>query len=110
MMRRSLLASVALAAFTVALAVHAQEPAKGSKCTLPQTMKDKDGNPVINTTPLLEKEKELAEKYATFEKALLILQQRLANSSDAKDRERAKQFEGCWANRATVTSSRSSTQ
>jgi hypothetical protein len=93
MMRRSLLASMALAALTVVLAVHAQEPTKGGKgSTVPQATDDK-GKPSIDTKTLMAKEKELAEKFGAFEKAILVLQQRLANSADAKDQARAKQLE-----------------
>src|SRR5207248_606583 len=81
MMRRSLLASIALASFTLALAVYAQDPTKGGG-QYPGT-KDKDGKPVLNTKELAAKEKELAEKYSAFEKHLLTLQQRLELSNDA---------------------------
>src|ERR1700685_1817727 len=92
MTRCSLVAAALLAGFTAVLTLQADEP-QGAKDKTPAIQFDKDGRPILETGPLAAKEKELAEKYSTFEKSLLILQQRLANSPDPKDRERAKQLE-----------------
>jgi hypothetical protein len=91
-MRRSLLASVALAALTACLGVYADEPTKGggSKVNPPIT-EGKDGKPVLDQATMAAKQKELAEKFSAFEKQLVTLQQRLANGSD-KDREKAAQL------------------
>jgi hypothetical protein len=82
-----------LAGFAAVLALQAGQPPTGGKGQPPSIQFDKDGKPILETSPLAAKEKELAEKYSSFEKSLLILQQRLANSPDAKDRERSKQLE-----------------
>ncbi|HYV37878.1 MAG TPA: hypothetical protein VE988_19490, partial [Gemmataceae bacterium] len=90
MMRHSLVASVALAVFTAVLAVHAQDTTgKGGP---PQIGKGKDGQPTLNNKELAKIELELKDKFSAFEKSLLTLQQRLANSADEKDKARAAQL------------------
>jgi hypothetical protein len=91
MKRVSLVAAAVLVGFTAVLTLRADDTKGTAK--QPPIQFDKDGRPMLETAPLAAKEKELAEKYASFEKSLLILQQRLANSPDAKDRERSKQLE-----------------
>jgi hypothetical protein len=95
MLRRSLLASLTLAAFTIVLGLYADEPTKGGKDTkqTPGITFDKNGMPIIASGAIAEQERKLGEKFSEFTKALLILQQRLANSSDPKDREQAKVLE-----------------
>jgi len=92
MMRRSLLASVALAALTAVLGAYAGEPTKGGGKSQPPVTVDEKGRPVLDQAGIAAKQKELGEKFSAFEKQLLTLQQRLANSSVAKDRERAAQL------------------
>jgi hypothetical protein len=91
-MRRFLAVSVGLAALTIVLAIHAQDAPKGQS-GIPQIMSDKGGQPTINTGSLAKAEKDLSEKYSAFQKALLTLQQRLANSPDDKDKARAAQLQ-----------------
>jgi hypothetical protein len=91
MMRRTLVASVALAVFTAVLAVHAQDTTKG-KTDDPQITKGKNGEPRISEAELAKKEKELHDKFGAFEKSLLTLYQRLSNSSNKKDQEKAAQL------------------
>jgi len=91
MMRRSLLASVALAALTAVLGAYADEPAKGAKGQPPASAGDKT-QPALDQATIAAKQKELGEKFSAFEKQLLTLQQRLANSSNQKDKDRAAQL------------------
>jgi hypothetical protein len=91
-MRRFLVVSVALAAVAAILAIHGQGATKGQG-TAPQISSGKTNQPGIEIITLAKKEKELAEKYGAFEKSLLTLSQRLANSADEKDRNRAVQLQ-----------------
>jgi len=92
MMRRFLVVWVALAGLTAVLAIQAQGTTKGQGNT-PQITTGKDGQPSINVGALAKVERELAEKYSAFEKSLLTLSQRLANSADDKDKARAAQLQ-----------------
>jgi hypothetical protein len=91
-MRRFLVVSVALAAVAAVLAIHGQGTTKG-QTTAPQITSGKGGQQGIEIATLAKKERELAEKYSAFEKSLLTLSQRLANSADEKDKTRGLQLQ-----------------
>jgi hypothetical protein len=92
-MRRFLAVSAALIALAAVLAIEGHGKVKGQGTT-PQVKSAKDGQSNIDIVKNLAKvEKELSEKYSTFEKSLLTLSQRLANSADEKDKSRAVQLQ-----------------
>src|SRR5580704_3871680 len=88
MMRRSLLASVMLAAFTGMLAIHADEPTK--KTVVPQINTGKDGQPTLDSARLAEIQKKVQEKYGQFARALNELAENYAKSPDKALNEKAK--------------------
>jgi hypothetical protein len=81
MMRRSLLASVMLAALTAVLAVHAGEPTK-NKDIPPIGIDKKDGRPTLSAKQLEELQKQVREKYGKFYRALSDLAESYSKSSD----------------------------
>jgi hypothetical protein len=91
-LRRFLAVTAALAAVAAIVAISGPGTTK-AQSTPGQINKGKDGQSNSEVVKLAKVEKDLAEKYNAFEKSLLTLSQRLANSADDKDKSRAAQLQ-----------------
>src|ERR1700736_6054984 len=92
MMRRSLLASVMLAALTAVLAVHADEPTKTKGSGIPPIGTGKDGQPTLDPVKIEKLQKEVQLKFGAFHRLLTDLAESYAKSPDKALQAKAANF------------------